>query len=143
MKKILSLILAVLLLIPAAAPAEDPDPIVGLWYVLGDKYIYPELMDGIGDYDTYLSVYYFNSDGTVSLLDSAVKDGKGTPEFTTAGKWFFKDNQYSYRIIGIGEGTMKYDQEKDLLKVYAEGTNMYMSVRRIVPFNPYKDYGID
>ena len=137
MKKLITVILIMAMLLPAAAMAADP--IIGNWYFLYDKSEYPEIASMFGNADVSFSVYRFMESGTIMSTELSVTGDTGTADYVAAGRWVKEDYGYKYSIIGIGEG-----------KALVEGDNMffatqgmegvYMLLRRMVPFNPYSDY---
>jgi len=138
MKKLITIILVLALLLPAAALA-DQDPIVGYWYLYLDGKAYPELMKNIGDYDSIVDLYYFAEDGTVMTLENVLKNGSATPTYTSQGKWEKSLFAYSFSIIGLGDG--KISIKDDSLELTLPNNNgLKMRLRKIVQFNPYKDY---
>lgn len=138
MKKLITIILVLALLLPAAALAADPDPIVGYWYMYYDGVAYPEFVSNFGNYDSFLDLYFFAEDGTIMLLENAIKDGSATPTFTSCGKWEKKLFSYNFSIIGIGDGTIELNT--DTMKIAPSSYNgIKMVLRKIIPFNPYKD----
>ena len=139
MKKVFAFLLAVCLLLPAFAPAEDRDPIVGCWYMLVDGEKYPEFMANFGNYDSMLSIYYFLSNGTVTLLENDVAGGSSQPTYTSVGRWKKDGDSYQCSIMGIGNCTITFWAESAMLAT--ESTpGVSMKLRLLRPFNPYSDY---
>ena len=137
MKKLITIILILAMLLPAVVLADDLDPIVGCWYMYADKNIIPEFMSFYADADSELSVYYFLENGSVMLLDNIVTNGTGTPTFTPLGKWEKSGQDYKFSLLQLGEGTLRVSGDEMYLP--AQGSNMFMIMRRIICFNPYKD----
>ena len=137
MKKVLALILILAVLVPAAA-LSDRDPILGCWYIFIDSGLYPEIAGNMSGYDNALSLYYFTEDGIIYILENDVKDNMSTPLFQGNGKWTKSGNEYSYSLIGIGEGKLVI--KDDILEIWNPNGEAAMKLRRIVPFNPYADY---
>ena len=139
MRKLFVLFLILSLILPAAALAEDPDPIVGYWYIYADFDLYPEMKSiSSVSFDNALSVYRFESSGVVYLLENDITNGTSTPTYTPAGKWTKNGNDYEYDIIGMDHGTMVI--EDDDLWISYQNNAFMMRLRRIYPFNFYKDY---
>ena len=142
MKKLITLILALALLLPSAASlADDPDPIVGCWYMYYDKKFAPELSFAMGDTDKEVSVYLFSEDGLIYLLDGVVAGNQCTPTWTSAGKWGKKESGYTFSIIGMSSGELLL--EDDSIWVEAASNHVakaYMRFRKLFPFDPYNDY---
>lgn len=138
MRKLITVILVLALLLPALALAEQ-DPIVGYWYAYYDGAVYPEFMQSFGNYDSAISLYYFAENGSIILLENDMKDGSATPTFTSCGKWEKKLFSYNFSIIGLGEGTIEL--QTDTMKIAPSSYNgMKMTLRKIISFNPYKDF---
>lgn len=138
MKKLIAVIMILILVVPAAALA-DRDPIVGSWYFLYDKSVYPELASSFGNADVSFSVYWFTESGTIMSTDLSATGTTGEASFATAGRWSKADYGYTYSIIAIGEGTVLLDDDRILLSLQSVD-NYYMAMPRMVPFNPYRDY---
>ena len=138
MKKLIAVIMILALLAPAAVLA-DRDPIVGSWYFLYDKALYPEFASTFGDADVSMSVYWFTESGAIMSTDLAASGTSGESSFLTAGRWSRADNGYNYSIVAIGEGTILLEDDSILLSL-PNMENYYMVMRRMVPFNPYRDY---
>lgn len=137
MKKLITVTLILALLLPAAALAEDPDPIVGAWYLYFDSNVMPEFVQNFG-YDFVVCVYLFMKDGTILTTETDILNGSSQPMFGAAGKWSKEAKDYKYSIVGLGEGKLFIDDERINLQLNA--TNTYMQLRKLYPFNPYQDY---
>ena len=144
MKKLLAIILILALLLPAAAGALVRDRIVGYWYIFIDGDHYPEFMANYGDYNYVLSAYFFSSDGFIMLLENDMKDNAATPTFITCGKWEKEKmgiDTYHYQIMGMGEGTIKIEDNGNMyMAIPNNPTNLSLHLRMIFPFSPYSDY---
>lgn len=138
MKKLITVILVLALLLPAAALGSDPDPIVGYWYMFIDLKAYPELSAAYGDYDHLISLYYFDESGVIYLLENDVKAGSASPVFTGGGKWEKAQDGYNVSIIGLGETTLSISDDIALLNVTKYSVSA--KLRKIITFNPYTDY---
>ena len=142
MKKLITIIMILATLLPAAALAIDRDIIVGYWYMFIDGDFYPEFMANFGDYDYILSAYFFAEDGTIYLLEADMKDGSASPAFVSCGKWKKVKGirTYSYKIMGLGEGTLKVEEGGDMYLGIPGSDSASMHLRKISPFSPYTDY---
>ena len=138
MKKLLVMILILAMILPVAAWAET-DPIVGSWYFLYDKSAYPEMSSLFEGYDIAFSIYWFMENGTIMSTDLSATGESGNTKYAAAGRWRKTDSGYSYSIIGSGEGTAVLDGDELFLTISGK-ENLYMMIRRMIPFNPYKDY---
>jgi len=139
LKKLIIAILVLALVLPAAAMAEDQDPIIGCWYFLFDKRAYPEIGSLFDNADISLSIYSFSQNGIIMSADTTVVGEEGTQRYIVAGRWEKKDNKYQYSILGVGEGEMIIEDDQLFFSVQ-DLQGYYMILRRMVPFNPYKDY---
>lgn len=123
------------------ALAEDPDSVVGTYYLFYDKSATPEMATSFGAYDRMIAVYSFLSDGSIVCLEHDVLDGSGTPFFGSAGKWEPNGQNYKYNIIGFGSGELKlYD---DYVMIQINETTTYMKLRKLIPMDPYHDYAVN
>ena len=139
MKKLLAVILIMGLILPAAALAEDPDPIVGSWYLLYDKSLFPEMASTFNGSDIAISVYWFMENGTIMSTENSITGTSGAPSFITAGRWSKSVDSYNYGVIGLGEGTALVEDDKILLSLPGSD-GYYMVMHRMIPFDPYHDY---
>ena len=138
MKRLLTIILILVLILPATTIAEK-DPVVGSWYLLFDKSEYPEMASTFGDADVAFSIYWFTENGTIMSTELSVIGDNGTANYVTAGRWVKEDSGYKYSIIGFGEDKAVVEGDNMFLSI-PDTEGLYMMMRRMVPFNPYKDY---
>ena len=139
MKKLFCLFLIVLLVLPSAVFAEDPDPIIGCWYLYYDKTSTPEMESAFPGSDKVVCVYLFHENGVVYVTGATITGTTGEPEFSSCGKWEKTDYQYKVSLIGMGEGRSFIENDSLFIEVQ-ENTGMYMKFYKLYPFNPYKDY---
>lgn len=138
-RKLISvLLITAIAILPVAALAVEPDPVVGYWYVFIDLKEYPEMASTAGNYDNMLSMYYFNESGSIYLLENDMKDYAATPMFTGNGRWEKTSSGYNVSIIGFGETTMIVSEDTAYLKI--PNTQLSMKFRKITSFNFYTDY---
>jgi hypothetical protein len=140
MKKIITIILILALIIPTVSMAVSRDRIIGYWYMNVDNDYYPEFMANYGDFDSAFSAYYFTKSGRVMLLENDVKDDSGTPSFLSVGTWEKVKNKmdtFSCQIIGIGEGTIVIKDNESMELTNSQKTTFRLWRMRI--FNPYSD----
>ena len=135
MKKLFCLLL-VLLFIPCAAFASDS--IVASWYMLYDKSTCPELAANFQNMDLIVAVYSFLEDGSIMLSENDIKDKNGTPLSSGVGKWERGLLNYTYNIIGFGSGSCFI--ENDLLYLQLNSSNLYLTLHKMIPLDPYRDY---
>lgn len=141
MKKLIALAMILILIVPASALAVDRDPIIGGWYMCYDEKVTPEMASNFSGFDKIFAIYDFTEDGTIMLLEVDLKEGKGTPVYSAAGKWSKENDKYKYSIIGLGQGTAFIkDRELYLALDNVSARQMYLKIRRIEYFDPYSDY---
>jgi len=93
MKKLITVVLILALFLPAAALADDTDPIVGAWYVYSgiveDSQVY---------YEIY--VFFFTDDGNVlSSKYDVSKEGKtDAKDYSVIGLWTKESGKYFVNI---------------------------------------------
>ena len=108
MKKLITVFLILALLLPACSVADDPDPIVGCWY------IYSGIVD---DADVYFEfhTFVFTSDGNIfSSKYDVSKDGiTSLTDFKVIGMWSNENNDY-YINIGF-KGAEKLILDNDTI----------------------------
>ena len=86
MKKLITIILILAMLVPAAALADYT--IAGSWYMYYDKSTAPEISESMFDgNDKAICVYCFEDNGTINFLEFDGKDYKYTSKIQIAGKW--------------------------------------------------------
>lgn len=137
MKKLLCVLLIAFLLLPSAVVADDPDPIVGCWYVCLDiKDATKELQEAGYLYGIFLLV--FCEDGSIMSCSSEFKSSSGTQtEPTYVGKWEKNGSEYKTSIIGNGENRAFF--EDDLLYVCFLNNVQYHGLRKMTKLNLYNN----
>lgn len=140
MKKLVSFLLAALILLMPIASICESDNLIGSWYIYVDATKYPELSQLSNYNDSAFTVYTFLENGTIMWLENDVKDGNATPTYNACGRWEKGEekNNYKYSMIGIGEGTMIL--KNDGLTINIPQNNIAVRFRRIFTFNPYTDF---
>ena len=141
MRKLLVLILAVALILPASVLADERDPIVGSWYLYADITLYPEMAFAYPGKDYLVDLYNFMPDGTVMALGLEQAGKEGTTSFKLSGRWEKSDDHYIFMIMGTGETTVYV--KDDLMyfnTLVVGGADAYMILHRAIPMNPYKDF---
>lgn len=140
MKKLITTILIIALILPAAALAVDRDKIIGYWYMNADNDYHPEFVSNIGDYDSVLDAYYFTKSGRILLLECAIKDDSATPTFASSGTWEAVENKpdnYTCQLFGMGSCTIVI---KDGIMELTNGQRITMKLRPMIIFDPYVDF---
>lgn len=131
MKRILSLILALVLMIPAFALGEDQEHIVGLWYFAGNTKDFIDTLPAQFSNVVYMIILLnIEADGTIRYYEIDLTANDST--FTNAeklGQWTKKNGVYSASVIGVGEKT-----------VYLNATSGEMRIMMVpgVYYNFYK-----
>lgn len=137
MKKLITIILILALALPAAALAEEMDPIVGNWYVLLEIPGTP-FETVVPDYTQMIVILTFAEDGQIVYAEM---DYKGTTvemkQPRVWGKWEKKDGQYSVSLISVGTDEAFFHD--DLLYVAAFSKGLYYGFRRLEPEDIYNE----
>ena len=136
MKKLITIILAVALILPTAALAEKLDKIIGSWYMLSDRTVVPETT--FGPQPLIIGVYSFMEDGSILITQCSIDGNDGNAVFAVGGQWEKQKSDYHFKLQGYGEG--KAYIKDNFLFIQMAGTNIYMKLRKMEPFNPSKDY---
>ena len=141
MKKLITIILILAVLLPAAALAEDYSP-VGAWYMCYSKAATPEMASNFGEeYDYVLDIFFFMDDGIVLEAEFGIANRTSNPSFHAAGKWEKTDDGYTFSITTFGTGKMKVEQNNIHLQVGGGAT--YLKLRKMYTFDPYADFSVD
>ena len=139
MKRLITVILILAMLLPASALAADPDPIVGSWYMFFDVQKNPEMETLFQEFDRCYIIYTFSDAGIVYCLENDVKDNTGTPSYATAGKWEKTGTTYSVSLIGYGTGNA-YIKENELFSELYGIEDFYFRLRKLIAFDMYNDF---
>ncbi len=135
MKKLLVLFL-ILAMVPAIAFGET-DPIVGAWYLFIDATAFPEYKPTLTTTDYLVGVYIFKEDGTIATIETDLIDNDFPDNImNTSGTWSNENGVYSCRILSLG--TCELYLENDELHI-SRGEGYYILMRKLVPYNIYKD----
>lgn len=137
MKKLFCILL-ILFLIPVFSFADDPDPIIGCWYLYYDSSLAPELSSSFPDTDKAIGVYIYNSDGTIYVLEADISDNKCTPKFGVHGKWQNINGLYVVSTIGAGKTTAIVTDDALYLKIL--DSDLSVAYKKMHYFDPYADY---
>lgn len=138
MKRILSLILSIALLIPAAhAMGEKADPLVGSWYVYMEVSEAPAI-ETLQGYTHILMGFVFEPDGRIRFYEYDFKESGANPiEPTTSGKWEGGDGGvYTISQIGLDSGNAYL--AGDLL-YYPITNGAYYVLHRMTSMNWYSE----
>ena len=138
MKRFLCL-LFVLVLFPVVSFGDDPDPIVGCWYMYYDKAFTPEMESAFPGVDKMICVYVFSENGTINLTGTQVIGADGTPEYSVGGKWEKSGSSYMVSLIGYGKCKTLVDNDCLMLEIES-APGYYMVLKKMYPFDPYNDY---
>ena len=138
MKRILSLILALLILLTATVvTAEDKDPIVGGWYTYMEVQDGP-MVDTLGNYTVLLIGLIFEENGSIRLFEhdfTPTDCNTSGPGFS--GKWSVKaDGSYDVSIMGAGSGTVYL---KDGILYLPMTESVYYAFQPFVHMDWYSD----
>ena len=143
MKKLLVIILAVALILPAAALMEERDPIIGAWYMFVDTTLYPEIKGAYNNNDFIYDVYFFTAEGSIYMLDMNMKGSDSNATVTVAGRWQKSNDKYIASIVGIGENELMLEGDTIILDlsniINQQGIRTGARMYRTITFNPYQD----
>jgi len=140
MKKLITIILILALILPAAALAADHSP-VGVWYMCYSKAATPEFASNFGEENDYaLEILFLTEDGTVLKLVHDVAGKTGNPSFGAAGKWEKTSDGFTFAIAGFGSGKMKVEENNIYLQI---SEHNYLKLRKMYFYDPYKDFEMD
>lgn len=131
MKKLLCLILALAVLIPAAALAADPDPIVGAWYLTLD-YRETSSDDPIIAGKKYMVyILIFDESGTVyNMVAESNKNLGFYGSCSTAGAWVQSGGTYVVSLSNIGTCSPTIEDGRLIIRMTE---NVWYSMRRLEP----------
>ena len=137
MKKLITIIMILALILPAVAMASPMDNTS--WYMYVDYSKYPEVQEQYGLHDHGISILTFLADHTVIRVEYRIKDSKISLVSITYGTWEHMSNlRYKYNIEGLGEGVVKYNRD---LYVYLPGSSTdYAIYKKLVKFDFETDY---
>ena len=129
MKKLLSVILILVLILPAATMAAAPDPIVGAWYLSLD---YREtstddpFMAG-KKYMVYILI--FDESGTIYSMVAEANQSYGFyGSCSTAGAWVQAGGTYTASLSNIGTCNPTIENERLIIRITE---NIWYSMRRL------------
>ena len=136
MKKLITIILVLALLLPAAALSEQ-DPIVGTWYLYVS--IPGSPMEGeITDYDSAVSLLVFSEEGKIYFLELDFAGSNLTDNgLKTIGKWEKKESGYELSIVSVGISDALIRDGNLYAAIFS--TELYMMYRKMEPFNFYTE----
>ena len=139
MKRLITIILILALIIPAAAIADDRDPIVRAWYMYYNKFDAPEMESAFKGMDQQSGIYFFYEDGVIYISSIAISGKEGTPGYVSCGKWEKVNDKYIVSIMGIGQGDAIIEGDNLLINIQ---DNYYLILHKLIPINPFTDYVI-
>ena len=137
MKRLIAIILILALAVPAAALADDRDPIVRAWYMYYNKLDAPEMESAFKGIDQQSCIYFFYEDGIIYISSIAISAKDGTPGYLSCGKWEKVNGKYNVSIMGIGQGDALIEGDNLLVNIQ---DNYYFILHKLIPINPFTDY---
>ena len=137
MKRLITIILILALAVPAAALADDRDPIVRAWYMYYNKLDAPEMESAFKGIDQQSGIYFFYEDGIIYISSIAISKKDGTPGYLSCGKWEKVNGKYNVSIMGIGQGEALIEGDNLLVNIQ---DNYYFILHKLIPINPFTDY---
>ena len=116
MKRLLCLFLA-LVLFPVVSLADDPDPIVGAWYIMLDYKDIPASTETAGK-DFMFYILFFDEFGTVSGVSGESLESTGLyANGSGLGNWTKSGEKYTVNMIGVGETSAELSGDRLLLQM--------------------------
>lgn len=136
MKRLLCLFLT-LVFFPFVSLADDPDPIVGCWYMFIDANdTSAEIIDQGLTYSAILVMFTLDGNILANEVDFLSTSGNTTNP-TRIGKWEKDGNTYTSSIISVGINELFLDG--DILGASLFRNDQYCLLRRMTPFNVYTE----
>ena len=138
MKKLLSLLLIFSLLIPVFAFADDPDPIVGCWYIFIDSDTALNSYKDLGYIYSFM-LFIFMEDGRILYhsLDITSEYKGEANDLREIGKWMTNDAGYTVSVLGVGTHDALLEDDKMSVCLFNDGT--YHTLRKMTSFDFYSE----
>ena len=133
MKRFICLLL-VCLLFPLVSIADDPDPIVGAWYIMLNYKEYPTAETEGKNYMIYIMIC--NEDGTIDGISAESNQSGLTANGSGIGKWENRDGTYAISIIGLGRNPAEFSGDRLLVQMTE---NIWYSMQRMYFGDWYSD----
>ena len=130
MKKLIAIIMIIALLLPATVLADNPDPIVGAWYIMLNYNDMPyEDKSGSEGKNYMIYVMIFEDTGAISGISGESLQGIGFyGSGTPIGTWVNAGGKYTASVTGIGVINPAIEGDRLIVQMT---TNVYYSMRRI------------
>jgi len=137
MKRLITIILILVMVVPAAALADEQDPIVGTWYMYCDVPGSP-MESSYPDLDSSLILFTFDKSGNIFYIELDYKGTTVTPnDRIIAGKW--KKNGSTYKVSIIAGGVSDAFIKNGMLHAAVFNSDLYMVLRKLEPFDFYTE----
>jgi hypothetical protein len=127
----------VFILLPVLTIAENPDPIIGSWYMMINIKGSP-LEATAPDYTRTIIILTLEESGNVILSEIDFKGEKvetNTP--MVCGEWKKNGSEYSISIISTGK--VRAFINKELLHIDLYNSGIYFGLRKMEPLDLYTD----
>ena len=127
MKKLITIILTLVLLLPAAALAEK-DPIIGGWYITLD---YRDIAGTAGAENRAYMIYimYFEDTGTITGISAeSSTSGEFVSQGSVIGNWSRQGDDYTVNVVGLGETHPTIENGRLIVKMV---DTVHYSMRRM------------
>jgi len=135
MKKLLALIL-ILVFLPVVSFADDPDPIVGAWYIMLDYNEIPVSAETAGK-EFMFYIVFFDESGTISAVSGESLTSTGLYASGSAiGTWSKSGEKYTANMIGIGSNSAEISGDRLYLQMMP---NVWYSMQRFHMGSWYSD----
>ena len=142
MKRTLSLVLAlaIALAVPALALADDPDHIVGLWYIAGGTESIRAHMDAQwGDVVYIVMLILCEADGTIRMYEfDFTSTGCIPADSGVYGRWTKTNGVYSATTFAVGEHTLYLNATSGELRMML-APGVYYNLRKVTETDWFSD----
>ena len=135
MKRLIALILAIVLF-PVVSLSEEPDPIVGAWYIMLDYNEIPVSAETAGK-DFMFYIVFFDEDGKISGVSGESLETTGLyANGSGVGSWSNVDGKYTVNMIGVGSNSAELSGDRLFLQMLP---NVWYSMQRLNMGSWYSD----
>ena len=137
MKRLITIILILAMIMPAAVCAEEQDPIIGTWYI-NFRIKGSPMESDLSEFDTSIMLITFSETSSIYLIELDYSGSKLTNNgLNTIGKWEKTGTGYELSIISVGISNAVI--QDGMLNAAIYNTGIYMKYRRLEEFNFYTE----
>ena len=141
MKKLLCMLIVLVLILPSFSFADDPDPIIGSWYLFMD--IKGSIFESsLPNVSKLYCVITFEESGKLLYCEFSYNGEKGeanTP--AVMGEW--KNNGSDYTVSFLFTGTETAYIKNDMLYLAILSPGVHFGFNRMHPIDFYSDVEVD